>query len=131
MSQNPLPARKKVYIIGQEGICDELDLFGIPYIGGPADVGKMVRLGTDARIDHDPDVAAVVVGYDHAISYYKIQYAQLCINQNKDCKFIAANLDSVANLTEDQVTCRNIPYISDVASLICCNSRNGLETARW
>merc|ERR1719331_3553508 len=37
LEQNPLPAGKKVYIIGQEGICQELDLLNIPYIGGPAD----------------------------------------------------------------------------------------------
>jgi hypothetical protein len=44
--QNPLPAGKKVYIIGQEGIGEELDLLNIPHIGGPADNAKIIKLGT-------------------------------------------------------------------------------------
>jgi len=33
--------KKKVYIIGEVGICDELDLIDIPWIGGPDDKGKV------------------------------------------------------------------------------------------
>lgn len=54
------------------------------------------------KIHHDPDVAAVIVGFDININYYKIQYAQLCINENPDCKFIATNLDAVKHLTPEQ-----------------------------
>jgi len=36
------------------------------------------------------------------VNYYKIQYAQLCINENKDCEFIATNLDAVTHLTDAQ-----------------------------
>jgi len=102
LEQNPLPPGKKAYIIGQDGIGDELDLLSIPHIGGPADAGKVIKLGPGVRIDQDPDVAAVIVGFDSAINYYKIQYAQLCINENKDCRFIATNLDAVTHLTEEQ-----------------------------
>jgi len=102
LEQNPLPPGKKAYIIGQEGIGDELDLLSIPHIGGPADAGKVIKLGPGVRVDQDPDVAAVIVGFDSAINYYKIQYAQLCINENKDCRFIATNLDAVTHLTEEQ-----------------------------
>jgi len=100
---HPLPAGKKVYVVGMEGICEELALLNIPYIGGLSDMGsrEIITLGSLGRIDQDPDVAAVVVGMDPAISYYKIQYAQLCIQQNKDCLFIATNLDTVFP-TEDQ-----------------------------
>lgn len=99
---NPLPTGKKVYYIGQEGIGEELDLLGIPYLGGPADSGKTVQLGPTVKIDHDPNVAAVIVGFDLNINYYKIQYAQLCINNNPNCLFIATNLDSVKHLTPIQ-----------------------------
>jgi 4-nitrophenyl phosphatase/phosphoglycolate phosphatase len=62
----------------------------------------VIKLGPGVRVDQDPDVAAVIVGFDSAINYYKIQYAQLCINENKDCRFIATNLDAVTHLTEEQ-----------------------------
>jgi 4-nitrophenyl phosphatase/phosphoglycolate phosphatase len=42
------------------------------------------------------------VGLDAAINYYKIQYAQLCINENPGCRFIATNLDAVTHLTSAQ-----------------------------
>lgn len=42
------------------------------------------------------------MGFDPHISFYKIQYAQLCINENKDCRFIATNLDATAHLTSAQ-----------------------------
>jgi phosphoglycolate/pyridoxal phosphate phosphatase family enzyme len=47
-------------------------------------------------------VGAVIVGFDSKINYYKIQYAQLCINENPGCKFIATNLDAVTHLTDAQ-----------------------------
>jgi phosphoglycolate phosphatase len=98
--QNPLPPDKKCYIIGEEGIGAELDLVGIPHIGGPRDANVVVP--KDKGVDHDPDVGAVVVGFDSQISYYKIQYAQLCINTNPGCRFLATNLDRTAHRTPDQ-----------------------------
>ena len=38
------------------------------------------------KVDVDPDVGAVVVGFDRWINYYKIQYAQLCINEIPGCQ---------------------------------------------
>lgn len=46
----------------------------------------------------------MVVGFDRMINYYKIQYAQLCINENPGCEFIATNLDAVTHLTDAQVS---------------------------
>ena len=100
--QNPLPPGKKAYIIGMEGIGQELDIHGIPWIGGVDHAGKVLKVGAEYEIQHDRDVAAVIVGYDVDISYYKIQYAQLCINENPGCKFIATNLDAVTHLTPGQ-----------------------------
>ena len=102
LEQNPLPAGKKVYIIGQEGIGEELDLLNILHIGGPADNDKVIKLGPGVKVEHDHNVAAVIVGFDQGINYYKIQYAQLCINENPGCKFIATNLDAVTHLTDEQ-----------------------------
>lgn len=36
------------------------------------------------------------------INYHKIQTAQLCINENEGCEFIATNLDAVTHLTDSQ-----------------------------
>jgi phosphoglycolate/pyridoxal phosphate phosphatase family enzyme len=93
---------KKVYVVGDVGIQEELDLIGVPHIGGPSDGEKKVELKPGFALDHDHDVGAVVVGFDRHINYYKIQYAQLCINENPGCEFIATNLDAVTHLTDAQ-----------------------------
>lgn len=102
LEKYPLPYGKKAYVIGQEGICEELDLINVPYIGGPADANKKVDLSHYGKVIHDPDVHVVIVGMDSAVNYYKIQYAQLCLNKNRDCRFIATNLDAVTHLTSEQ-----------------------------
>ena len=45
---------------------------------------------------------AVVVGFDRYFNYHKIQTAQLCINENPGCMFIATNTDAVTHLTDAQ-----------------------------
>merc|ERR1711988_8774 len=93
---------KKVYIIGEVGIQEELDLIGVPWIGGLQDAGKVVELKSGYALPYDTDVGAVIVGFDRNINYYKLQYAQLCINENEGCEFIATNLDAVTHLTDAQ-----------------------------
>lgn len=92
---------KKVYVIGEIGICEELDLIGVPYIGGPEDVGKQPDMGPGGKMIVDEGVGAVIVGFDRFVNYYKIQYAQLCINEH-NAEFIATNLDAVTHLTDAQ-----------------------------
>jgi len=93
---------KKVYIIGEVGICEELDLIGVPWIGAQEDNGKVPDMGPGGKVQHDHDVGAVIVGFDRNVNYYKIQTAQLCINENPGCEFIATNLDAVTHLTDAQ-----------------------------
>jgi len=93
---------KKVYIIGEQGIEEELALIGVPYIGGPSDKAKVADMSPGSAMPHDADVGAVVVGFDRHVNYYKMQYAQLCINENPGCLFIATNLDAVTHLTDAQ-----------------------------
>lgn len=84
---------KKVYVIGERGVCDELDIAGIPWIGAEDDHGKVPPLQAGGKLEHDPNVGAVVVGFDRNINYYKIHYAQLCLHGNAGCQFIATNED--------------------------------------
>lgn len=93
---------KKVYIIGETGICEELDLIGVPYIGAEDFKGIEPDMSKNGKVDIDHDVGAVLVGFDRWINYYKIQYAQLCVNELPGCQFIATNLDAVTHLTAEQ-----------------------------
>lgn len=92
---------KKVYIIGEVGIEDELDLIGVPYIGAGADSDKKADMKPGGKLDVDPDIGAVIVGFDRDVNYYKIQTAQLAINE-LGAEFIATNLDAVTHLTDAQ-----------------------------
>ncbi|KAG2499340.1 hypothetical protein HYH03_002916 [Edaphochlamys debaryana] len=94
--------KKKVYVIGEVGIQEELDMKGIRHLGGPGDADKRVTLKSGEFMEHDPEVGAVVVGFDRNINYYKIQYATLCIRENPGCMFIATNRDAVTHLTDAQ-----------------------------
>lgn len=76
-------------------------MIDVPYIGGPEDAGKAPDMGPGGKLEIDEDVGAVVVGFDRTINYYKIQYAQLAINEH-DAEFIATNLDAVTHLTDAQ-----------------------------
>jgi len=93
---------KKVYIIGEKGIGEELDLIGVPWFGAEADKDTVAPLQPGCKVIHDPNVGAVIVGFDRNINYYKLQYAQLCLNENPGCEFIATNLDRVTHLTDAQ-----------------------------
>ena len=50
----------QVYVIGDVGILEELDLLGFKYIGGPDDGGKDIDLGPGYALPHDPDVSFVL-----------------------------------------------------------------------
>ncbi|XP_058202472.1 phosphoglycolate phosphatase 2 [Rhododendron vialii] len=99
---NDFPREKKVYVVGEEGILEELELAGFTGLGGPEDGKKMVQLKPNCLFEHDKDVGAVVVGLDQYINYYKLQYATLCIRENPGCLFIATNRDAVGHMTDLQ-----------------------------
>ncbi|GFS45932.1 2-phosphoglycolate phosphatase 2 [Actinidia rufa] len=99
---NEFPPEKKVYVIGEEGILDELELADFIGLGGPEDGKKMVHLKPNYLFEHDKSVGAVVVGLDQYINYYKLQYATLCIRENPGCLFVATNRDAVGHMTDLQ-----------------------------
>ena len=50
--------RAQVYIVGEVGICEELDLKGIQHIGGPQDADKKIELSPGFALEHDESVSA-------------------------------------------------------------------------
>ena len=46
----------QVYIVGEVGIQEELDLKGIRHCGGPADADKKIELKPGYALPHDEDV---------------------------------------------------------------------------
>lgn len=93
--------QRKAYVVGEDGITEELSLSQIPYLGGTADAGKQPDMGEGGKVEVDEQVGAVVVGLDRNISYYKLQYATLCIRE-LGAHFIATNTDAVTHVTDAQ-----------------------------
>lgn len=48
-----------MYVIGETGILEELDLKGIQHLGGPEDAEKVVTLKKGEYMEHDPEVRRV------------------------------------------------------------------------
>ena len=92
---------KKAYVIGEAGLCEELALAGVRWVGGPDDSGRAPDMARGGRLALDDDIGAVVVGFDREVNYYKIQAAQLAINE-LGAEFVATNLDAVTHLTDAQ-----------------------------
>ncbi|VAI31130.1 unnamed protein product [Triticum turgidum subsp. durum] len=99
---NNFSPEKKVYVVGEDGILDELKLAGFECFGGPEDGKKNIMLEANFYFDHDKSVGAVVVGLDQYFNYYKMQYASLCIRENPGCLFIATNRDPTGHMTSAQ-----------------------------
>ncbi|GJN11747.1 hypothetical protein PR202_ga29962 [Eleusine coracana subsp. coracana] len=99
---NNFPPEKKVYVVGEDGILEELKLAGFECFGGPEDGKKNIKLEADFYFEHDKSVGAVIVGLDQYFNYYKMQYARACISENPGCLFIATNHDPTGHMTSAQ-----------------------------
>ncbi|CAG2168979.1 unnamed protein product, partial [Oppiella nova] len=83
---------RKVFIVGQSGIAGELADVGIESTGVGADPTPRHWTPGMAEVDLDPDVGAVVIGFDNQISFPKLTKACSYVRDN-ECLFIASNAD--------------------------------------
>lgn len=90
-AQGPL-VRDKVYLVGTEAMAQELEAVGVRHTGVGPDplVGQQ---GDWANVPLDPEVGAVLVGFDPHFSYMKLNRAMQYL-QDPACLFLATNTDS-------------------------------------
>jgi len=89
-----LPRDKKVYVIGEGGIEEELASEGVQFFGGtdPAEDAK-VSAEDYRTFGPDESVGVVLVGLDHGINYRKLARAYHYL-QHPGTLFLATNIDS-------------------------------------
>ncbi|TPX59227.1 hypothetical protein PhCBS80983_g02619 [Powellomyces hirtus] len=87
------PKAKKVYVIGMAGVRDELESEGIQYVEPEEDSKNLGSMDEMATIKPDPEIGAVLLGFDLDINYKKLAKAFTYLHHNKDCHFLATNSD--------------------------------------
>jgi len=83
---------EKIYVVGGEGICRELEEQGVHWCGSDED-NKPISEEEFTEIQPDPKVKAVMFGFDVNINYRKYARAFTYLNSNPDCLFLATNTD--------------------------------------
>ncbi|XP_022827801.1 glycerol-3-phosphate phosphatase-like [Spodoptera litura] len=82
---------KKVYLLGSDGLGEELKSVGVRHIGvGPDHVKPNVKSTKLSELD--PEVGAVVVGFDAHVSYPKLLKAASYL-ASEQCLFVATNME--------------------------------------
>ncbi|KAA8900733.1 HAD-like domain-containing protein [Sphaerosporella brunnea] len=89
-----LPKDKKVYVIGEAGIEEELASEGVSFFGGtdPAERAEISEADYEA-IGPNASVGVVLVGLDRGINYRKLARAHGYL-QHPETRFLATNIDS-------------------------------------
>ncbi|KAG0302055.1 hypothetical protein BGZ98_007818 [Dissophora globulifera] len=89
------PEDKRVFVIGESGIVDELKLVGIESTGASDDNGATMTHGDFGTIEDDPTIGAVVCGFDINLNYRKLARAYKYLSKkDQKVEFILTNDDS-------------------------------------
>ncbi|ORY05236.1 2-phosphoglycolate phosphatase [Basidiobolus meristosporus CBS 931.73] len=88
-----LPADKKVYAFGEGGLRTELEAEGIPVRGIDED-NDPINFDILHTIKPNPEIGAVVMGFDVELTYRKYARAFTYLYHNPECVFIATNEDA-------------------------------------
>ncbi|KAG0039186.1 hypothetical protein BGZ82_009337 [Podila clonocystis] len=89
------PADKRVYVIGESGIVDELKAVGIETTGASNDNGVVMTHADFGTIQQDPSIGAVVCGFDLNLNYTKLAKAFTYLNNKEQgAHFILTNDDT-------------------------------------
>ncbi|XP_058788999.1 glycerol-3-phosphate phosphatase-like isoform X2 [Phymastichus coffea] len=102
--------RKKVYVIGSTGVTGELDKVGIRHIGTGPD--PLTPDWTAMNVQKDPEVGAVIVGFDEHFSYPKMTKAASYLN-DRDVHFIGTN-------TDNRFPAKDSVVVPGTGSLVSC-----------
>lgn len=93
--------KKKIFVIGREGISEELKLAGIDHFGidefdrHTFSEDEFAREWLNERLSSQfaNQVPAVLVGYDNKFNNYKLALAVSILRNNENCLLIATNTD--------------------------------------
>ncbi|KAL5497862.1 hypothetical protein ACEPAH_2793 [Sanghuangporus vaninii] len=88
------PKDKKVFVIGMEGLEEELREEGISFVGGTTPEDNTLAPFNPTSYTPDPSIGAVVCGLDTAINYTKLSKAFIHLHTDPTCLFLATNEDS-------------------------------------
>ncbi|XP_072886289.1 pyridoxal phosphate phosphatase [Hemitrygon akajei] len=80
--------RRKVYVLGSEALCGELRAAGLWVTGGPQDAEELPV----SSCALDPEVGAVLVGYDEHFSFVRLAKACSYL-RDPQCLFVATDPD--------------------------------------
>ncbi|KAJ3122232.1 hypothetical protein HK098_003000 [Nowakowskiella sp. JEL0407] len=86
------PSNKKVYVCGMNGIQDELTAEGVQSVGGQSDNANLPAITAMDTVNHDPEIGAVLFGFDLNINYHKLAKAHTYL-QDPNVHFLATNDD--------------------------------------
>lgn len=86
----------RLFVIGSEGLCEELRQTGFEVCGGPM-IGSQASMSRDELAEYDfPEhpIDAVVVGHDLHFTFRKLCVANVLLQMNPNAPLIATNEDS-------------------------------------
>jgi 4-nitrophenyl phosphatase len=90
------PKDKKVYVLGERGVEEELEAENISYVGGTKteDLHNDFKDDDFGHIKPDPSIGAVLCALDQHITYKKLSRALMYLKQSEEVLFLATNTDS-------------------------------------